>query len=94
MAVPFTKRTYVNGLSDNDVLVFLNKSELKGKKPNEVPDYFAEKLRQRLPNSEIKEGHLAVTVKFKNSNTEIQLLPAIKTKNGMRIADHEYWKLE
>ncbi len=82
-----SKHTYVNGLSDHDMLVFLNKSDLGGKTPKEVFLYFKERLQQRLPNSEIKAGNLAVTVKFKSSDIEIQLLPSIKTPLGMRIAD-------
>ncbi len=82
-----SKHTYVNGLSDHDMLVFLNKSELAGKSPKEVFTYFMECLKQRLPNSDIKAGNLAVTVKFKSSDVEIQLLPAIKTTSGMKISD-------
>ena len=86
------KNTYVEGLSDNDILVFLNRSELRNTSPSQALELFANRLRQRLPNSEINTGNLAVTIKFRSSNTEIQLLPAIKTKTGMRIADPQTGK--
>jgi integrase len=79
------KHTYVDGLSDIDALVLLGKSELKNMSPEEVKDYFFHKLKERYPKTEMKEGTLAVTLKFPNA--EIQLLPAIKYKSGYRIAD-------
>lgn len=66
-------------------MIILNKSELQGLSPIEVKDYFYERLKQRLTNTEIKQGKLAVTVKFKDA--EIQLLPAIRADNSLKIAD-------
>lgn len=79
------KHTYVDGLSDIDSLAVLNSTELAGKSPKEVLEYFEKKLRLRLPNTEIRSGNLAVTVKF-SDNIEIQLLPAVKTATGYKIA--------
>ncbi len=83
------KYTYINGLSDIDLLVKLNRSDLAQKKPEEVLSYFKEKLEERFPRSDVRVGDLAVTVKFKSSDLEIQLLPSIKTATGFRIADPE-----
>jgi hypothetical protein len=80
------KHTYVNGLSDVDMLACLNDTSLEGKSPAEVLDYFKSVLKQRLPRTEIKVGELAVTVKFSDGH-EIQVLPAIRTARGFRIAD-------
>ena len=80
-----SKHTFVDGLSDIDSLVILNKTELANLSPLQVKEYFAERLRKRLPNTEISTGNLAVTVKF-TSGYEIQLLPCIKHENGIRIA--------
>lgn len=80
-----SKHTYVDGLSDIDSLVFLNKSELKNKSPEEVKSYFFEKIKAKFPHEEVKQGELAVTIKFR-SGTEIQLLPAIRYKTGIKIA--------
>ncbi len=79
-----SKHTYVDGLSDIDSLVFLNKSELIGKLPNEVKSYFFDKLQTKFPNEEVTQGELAVTVKFR-TGTEIQLLPAIRYNTGIKI---------
>lgn len=77
------KHTYVDGLSDIDSLVILNNSELATKNPTEVKEYFADKLRERLPNTSITVGNLAVTLKF--SDAEIQLLPAVKDGDKLRV---------
>lgn len=77
------KNTYVDGLSDIDSLVVLNKSDLAQKSPEEIKKYFAEKLKARLPKTTITVGNMAVTVKFKD--TEVQLLPAIKHDGGLKV---------
>lgn len=84
-----SKHTYVNGLSDVDMLVRINDTSLENASPAEVKTYFAQRLRERLPSTEITVGQLAVTVKFTGTGHEIQLLPAITTKKGLRIADKE-----
>lgn len=80
-----SKHTYVEGLSDVDVLLKINKSELSEQNPREVLEYVKSKLESKLTNvNEIKIGTLAVTVEF-NDGTEIQLLPSIKTSSGFKI---------
>ncbi len=79
------KHTYVDGLSDIDVLVILNRSDLAGKSPQEAITAFADRLRQRFPGTEIQPGKLAVTIRYKDG-TEIQILPALKTATGLRIS--------
>lgn len=79
-----SKHTYVDGLSDIDSLAIINNSELSRKSPDEVKDYFYKMLRTKLPFTTIKIGHLAVTVAFK-SGFEIQILPALKDGQGLRI---------
>lgn len=78
------KHTYVDGLSDVDVLVVLNNTDLRKKSPEEVRKYFAERLRERFPSTAIDVGNLAVTVSF--SDATIQLLPAIRHAKGMQIS--------
>jgi hypothetical protein len=82
-----SKHTYIDGLSDIDTLVLLNKSELKDKSPQDVKRYLFEKLKEELPNNKVREGNLAVTIDF--GDAEIQLLPAIRTRTGVKIADAE-----
>jgi predicted nucleotidyltransferase len=81
------KYTFVDGLSDVDILVLINKSELSEKSPHEALDYIAESLDDKLKNVEnIRVGTLAVTVTYKDG-TQIQLLPALKRGDGYRIPD-------
>jgi len=86
-----SKHTYVNGLSDIDALVILNKSDLIEMTPSQVRAYFVERLKERFPQTPIQEGSLAVTVSF--SDIDIQLLPAIKDDSGVRISaeDSSRW---
>jgi hypothetical protein len=79
------KYTYINGLSDVDVLATIDGTTLANASPRQVLECFADKLRERLPNTEIKIGTLAVTVKFSDGH-EIQILPAISTAAGKRIS--------
>ncbi|GAB3806601.1 CBASS oligonucleotide cyclase [Virgibacillus kimchii] len=79
-----SKHTYADGLSDIDMLVNINKSDLKNLKPREVLERIAKRLDRRLPNTKMKVGDLALTVEFSNGH-EIQLLPSIKTSTGNKI---------
>lgn len=81
------KHTYVDGLSDVDILVLINKSELSDSSPHEALAYIAESLKGKLKNVErIEVGTLAVTITYKDG-TQIQLLPALKHGDGFRIPD-------
>lgn len=86
------KHTYVDGLSDIDILAIINETSLTDASPSFVLKYFAERLQERLPNTDIKIGKLAVTVMFADGH-EIQVLPALSTKTGIRIlnADGSHW---
>ena len=83
-----SKHTYVQGLSDVDALFIVNESSLSGQSPEHAIDYMAKLFRQRLPRTKMDTGDLAVTVTF-SDEIEIQVLPAIRTKSGFRIADPE-----
>jgi len=79
------KHTYVDGISDVDSLVILNNSELVGKNPEQVKDYFLKVLKDKLKDAkDIQKGDLAVTIDF-NDGVIIQLLPAVKTADGVKI---------
>lgn len=86
------KHTYIDGLSDVDVLVFLDSSH--GGTPAQVIAGFAETLRSSLPASAtVTAGNMAVTVTYRDG-TQIQLLPA--TERGVHTvipsADGSAWK--
>lgn len=79
------KNTYVEGLSDVDILVTIEKSELSDLPPKDILEYVSSKLEESLVNVEdIRVGNLAVTVIF-SDGIEIQLLPAIKHGEGFKI---------
>lgn len=82
-----SRRTDVNGPSDVDVLLVVNQSSFLNKPPpRDVIRYIEETIKKRLPLNPVKAGALAVTVSYSDS-AEIQILPAIRTMNGVRIAD-------
>ncbi len=86
----YTRRTYVNGLSDVDVLLdlgeytaadFPNKDD-----PQALLKEMEARLRRRLPFTDITAGKMAVTVRF-SDGSEIQVLPAFREGRGYRIPD-------
>jgi hypothetical protein len=81
------KHTYVDGLSDIDTLMTVNASELSNASPMEVLSYLEARLKARLEplGVTVRAGALAVTVRYANG-TEIQVLPALRTATGVRIA--------
>jgi hypothetical protein len=85
------KNTFINGLSDVDTLVLVNNTSLEKSSPQEVLDYFAKRIQQRLPNTDVSVGKLAVTVRYSDGQ-EIQILPAIRTASGLRISNPEEGK--
>ena len=80
------RRTYVTGLSDVDVLLIVNESSLVNRSPSEVIAYVRDSIQRRLRQNSVTSGNLAVTVNY-SDGTEIQLLPAIRTRSGVRIAE-------
>lgn len=79
------KHTYVDGLSDIDVLMPVNATEFDGNSPESIKEAVAERLVNALgAEVTVKTGTLAVTVQY-NDGMEIQVLPAIKTEDGIKI---------
>jgi hypothetical protein len=80
------KHTFVDGLSDVDVLAILNDSSLADSSPTDVLTYFQERIQKRLPDASVKPGALAITVRY-SDGAEIQVLPALRTATGIRVAE-------
>ena len=76
-----SRHTYVDGLSDVDVLARINDSTYSGQSTRDVIQRMAELIQQRLPNTKVRYGDLAVTVEY-SDGIEIQVLPAIQTRAG------------
>lgn len=91
-----SKNTYVEGLSDVDALVILDRADLAGKTPAEMRDEFARVLDRALRGRDIEtveRGDLAVTLRYRDG-TEIQLLPAVRRDERLSIssADGTEWR--
>lgn len=82
-----SKKTFIEGASDVDALVILDRAKYKDATPKELQNAFAKMLQQRFPRTEIKCGSLAVTIKFKDY--EIQLLPALRNNGKQQIASND-----
>jgi Second Messenger Oligonucleotide or Dinucleotide Synthetase domain len=79
------KHTDVSGLSDIDVLLNVKGSELNERGPASVRERVASLIRSADTGAaSVKVGRLAVTVTFPDG-MEIQLLPALKTRSGLKI---------
>ena len=85
------KHTYVDGLSDVDALVVLEKRPNEDPLPEEARGRLVDTLRRGLPRADvrdIREGTLAVTVGFMDG-MEVQLLPAVAFSGGVAIASSD-----
>ena len=80
------KHTYVDGLSDIDVLMTINDSAMSGMTPRDAIAHMEDLISKRLPKTDVSSGDMAVTVRY-SDKIEIQLLPAIRRKDGIRVAD-------
>jgi hypothetical protein len=84
-----SKNTHVSGLSDIDTLVILNNTELADKPPAKVLNYFFKILKKEYGDENVRKGDMSVTVTFDEG--DLQLLPAIKYKTGVKIPDGLEW---
>jgi hypothetical protein len=78
------RHTYIDGLSDVDALVLLNRSDIAGKGPEQLKKVFASCLRARFGREAVHVGDLAVSLKI--GDTWLQLLPALREGKGFKIA--------
>ena len=83
------RHTHLNGISDVDALVILNNSELANRSPQEVIDYFYDVLTTRLPKTDIEKSGKTVTLHY--ADGDIQLIPALRSKTGIKIPDNNSW---
>jgi hypothetical protein len=82
------KHTYVNGLSDVDALMLLRDESLAARTPREVLRHVGRILKAQFRGAEVTVGKLALTLKLGDGH-EIQLLPAVRTRGGFRIASSD-----
>jgi tRNA nucleotidyltransferase (CCA-adding enzyme) len=83
------KHTYVDGLSDVDSLLIINKSELADYSPQQVLSYLDKILKEKFgENVEITKGSIALTLSY-SDGMELQILPALQNEKGLKIPS---WK--
>jgi lambda repressor-like predicted transcriptional regulator len=84
----YTRHTYVNGLSDVDILIDLgaySSSSIPHKADSRaVLADMERRLRQRFPHTHIESGRMAVTIRF-SDGLELQVLPAFRYHSGYKI---------
>lgn len=80
-----SRHTYVAGLSDIDSLLLLSPTKFGEASPQRLLSEFEDVLRGIGLGTSVRSGDLAVTVSFPDG-MELQLLPAIQTDSGVRIA--------
>jgi hypothetical protein len=84
------RRTYIDGLSDIDLLLDLGpySASTLPDKGNSIAVLKAMKaqLQSRLPDTKVESGRMAVTIRFADGH-ELQVLPAFRYHSGYRIPD-------
>lgn len=79
------KHTYVDGLSDIDLLLMVDGTGLEGRGPEVIRQRVAQLINDaNLKNLNIESRTMTVTVTY-DDGMEIQLLPAMRTVDGLRI---------
>jgi hypothetical protein len=81
------KHTEVDGISDVDALVILDREDLRGANAQRVKEAFLRSIEELLPRAGvagIRLGQMAVTVTY-DDGMEIQLVPAIRKGKGVAV---------
>ena len=81
------KHTYVDGLSDIDALILLDRKNTQGLSSQDVLTKMYDNLMVKLKLGDIQsieKGKLAVTIQYKDGG-EIQVLPAVRTGKEIKI---------
>ena len=83
------KHTFVDGLSDVDALVILERAGTQGILPQKLLADMERQISNVLRRADVESvvrGSLAVTVRF-GDGTELQLLPAVRSGSTINIPD-------
>lgn len=82
-----SKHTYIDGLSDVDVLVLMERTDLKKTAPEALRGLLADCLRARYGKDSVTIGKLAVTLTHEGKT--IQFLPALKDGEKFKISSYD-----
>ncbi|MGE3108822.1 MAG: hypothetical protein AB7O77_10805 [Phycisphaerales bacterium] len=78
------KRTSVDGISDVDAFVLLDRDPAQTQQPQFLTKTFAEELRVKMPGLTIVAEKMSVTVQYQDRMI-IELLPAVRRGNDIMI---------
>jgi len=79
-----SKHTFVDGLSDIDILLVLG-SSTKKMLPNTLLNQIASELADKLPRDiEVSKGRIAVTMKYSDGE-EIQIIPSVRAVGRLHV---------
>lgn len=81
------KHTEVDGISDVDALVILDRQDLRGASAQKVKEAFLRAVQEAVPRAnvtDIRLGQMAVTVNYEDG-MEIQLVPAIRKGKDLAV---------
>jgi hypothetical protein len=81
------KHTYIDGLSDVDVLVLMDGTDLKKKEPEDLKRLLADCLRKRYGKDSVTIATLAITLT--HDGKTIQLLPALRDGEKFKISSYD-----
>jgi hypothetical protein len=88
----YTRHTFVNGLSDVDLLFGMgpySSSTISNKDdPAAVIAEMRKQLRAKFPQTKMTTGRMAVTMRF-SDGLELQILPAFRYHSGYKIPDYD-----
>lgn len=79
-----SKHTYVDGISDVDALILLKRDDVEDRTPEEILAIVAGLVKERLPETRVRVGPMAVTIAYADG-VELQLLPAIKRGERVQV---------
>ena len=79
-----SKHTYVDGLSDVDALILIDRKHLENKAPNEIRDLLGELAVNKYGKENVTIGNMAITISVQGNT--IQLLPALKHGANYKIS--------
>ena len=78
------KHTYVDGISDVDALLLVDRTDLADLRPSQLISIVADTLGSHYGSDAVHEGSLAVTVDVGGST--VQFLPALRRGDGFAIS--------
>jgi len=81
------KHTEVDGISDVDALVILDRDDLRGASAQKVKEACLRAIQETLPQADVESirlGQMAVTVAYRDG-MEIQLVPAIRKGSTVAV---------